>query len=131
MEKRYLGSFSVPFETIYNMGRIEGVFRIDTPPVNFGYDHAASSTSTQSRNNGGMFEGSPEPDTTAGGAAGNNAVVPEETVWTYMAKLMECLSQTQGKMAKHPHDSLYYNGSHIHRDTQVSNFIFMKKHFAH
>ena len=42
VEKRFLGSFSVPFETIYNEGRIEGVFRIDTPTINFGYDHSAS-----------------------------------------------------------------------------------------
>lgn len=36
VEKRYLGSFAVPFETVYTEGRIEGVFRIDTPAINFG-----------------------------------------------------------------------------------------------
>lgn len=38
VEKYYLGSFSVPFNTVYREGRIEGVFRLDTPLINFGYE---------------------------------------------------------------------------------------------
>lgn len=57
MERRYLGSFSVPFETIYTEGRIEGVFRIDTPPINFGYDHAASGVTRREKQQSHMFEG--------------------------------------------------------------------------
>lgn len=36
-EKRYLGSFTIPFATLYAIGRIDGVFRIDTPLINIGY----------------------------------------------------------------------------------------------
>jgi len=36
-EKRYLGCFSIPFSTIYMNGRVEGMFRLNTPPVNLGY----------------------------------------------------------------------------------------------
>ena len=42
IEKRYLASFSVPFLTIYQEGKVEGVFRLDTPPLNFGYENVAS-----------------------------------------------------------------------------------------
>ena len=38
VEKYYLGSFSIPFLTLYQEGRIEGVFRMDTPLLNFGYE---------------------------------------------------------------------------------------------
>lgn len=37
-QKYFLGSFSVPFNTVYREGRIEGIFRLDTPLINFGYD---------------------------------------------------------------------------------------------
>ena len=36
-ERRYLGKVSIPFATIYENGRVEGMFRLDTPPVNLGY----------------------------------------------------------------------------------------------
>lgn len=57
MERRYLGSFSVPFETIYTEGRVEGVFRLDTPAINFGYDHAASGITRREKQQSNMFEG--------------------------------------------------------------------------
>jgi len=38
VERRYLGYISVPFLTIYETGRIDGVFRLNTPIFNFGYD---------------------------------------------------------------------------------------------
>jgi len=39
-ERRFLGSFSLPFNTIYALGRVEGIFRLDTPLLNFGYANA-------------------------------------------------------------------------------------------
>jgi hypothetical protein len=41
IEKRYLGSFSLPFSTLFLEGKIDGVFRLDTPLMNFGY-HSGS-----------------------------------------------------------------------------------------
>lgn len=38
VEKRYLGSFSVPFATVFNQGCIDGVFRLDVPAFNMGYN---------------------------------------------------------------------------------------------
>ena len=62
VERRYLGSFSVPFETIYTEGRIEGVFRLDTPAINFGYDHAASGVTRREKQQSNMFEGKKRVD---------------------------------------------------------------------
>ncbi|CAM9591141.1 unnamed protein product, partial [Pylaiella littoralis] len=36
-EKRFLGSVVLPFQTVYQAGRVEGVLRLDVP-VNLGYD---------------------------------------------------------------------------------------------
>lgn len=41
-ERRYLGSFTIPFSTIYSLGRIEGTFRLHTPMFNFGYVRAGT-----------------------------------------------------------------------------------------
>ena len=43
-ERRYLGSFTLPFSTIYNLGRVEGSFRLYTPIFNFGYSRAGPIT---------------------------------------------------------------------------------------
>jgi hypothetical protein len=37
VEKRYLGSFSIPFATVFAQGRVDGVFRLDVPAFNMGY----------------------------------------------------------------------------------------------
>ena len=125
VEKRYLGSFTVPFETIYTEGRIEGVFRIDTPPINFGYDHAASNVTDSARASGNMFQSADDEAAAAGGAGGDavhQAGVAEGSVWSTFMRLLECLSQTHSQLTfKHPNDSLYFSGSHIHRDTQVNS----------
>lgn len=47
-EKRYLGRVAIPFSTIYLNGRIEGLFRLETPAVNLGYAY---------RNRGAVVEG--------------------------------------------------------------------------
>eukprot|EP01035_Chromulina_nebulosa_P018024 gene18024-23665_t len=41
-ERRYIGRFTVPFSTLYRTGRVEGIFRADTPVFNFGYNHIRS-----------------------------------------------------------------------------------------
>lgn len=55
VEKRYLGSCSVPFTTLFHEGRIEGVFRMDTPTLNFGYDHTSSFATRRKVDEGTMF----------------------------------------------------------------------------
>jgi hypothetical protein len=128
VEKRYLGSFSIPFETIYTEGRVEGVFRLDTPAINFGYDHAASHLSARSNERRGMFEGDHEVTTEDPNqaAAQANAPAAEATLWDSFMRLLECLSQTHSQMiTKHPDDSLYYSGSHLHRDTQVKKNLLV------
>ncbi len=55
VEKRYLGSCSVPFTTLFHEGRIEGVFRMDTPTLNFGYDHTSSFAARRKVDEGTMF----------------------------------------------------------------------------
>lgn len=47
VEKKYLASFTIPFATVYQQGRIEGLFRMDTPMLNFGYDHESSAVMRQ------------------------------------------------------------------------------------
>ena len=37
LEKRYLGSVNIPFATVAKEGKIEGVFRVSTPPFIWGY----------------------------------------------------------------------------------------------
>lgn len=44
VERYYLGSFSIPFNALYHEGKIEGIFRLDTPLFNFGYEKRATST---------------------------------------------------------------------------------------
>jgi hypothetical protein len=38
VERYYLGSFSIPFNCLYHEKKIEGIFRLDTPLINFGYE---------------------------------------------------------------------------------------------
>jgi hypothetical protein len=41
-EQRWLGSFSIPFTTIYNNGKIDGAFSINVPPHLLGYEQPHS-----------------------------------------------------------------------------------------
>ncbi|CAM9309130.1 unnamed protein product [Chrysoparadoxa australica] len=42
IEKHFLGSCAIPLQTIYMQGRVEGLFRINTPAFNLGYEHITS-----------------------------------------------------------------------------------------
>ncbi len=57
VEKHFLGSFTIPFNTLYNRGRVEGLFRLDTPALNFGYDHKRSQRTRRNDFEGAMFKG--------------------------------------------------------------------------
>ena len=56
VERRYIGTFSIPFATIYREERIEGVFRLNTPVFNFGYDHNLHGFQKSSKGKSKMFE---------------------------------------------------------------------------
>lgn len=65
IEKRYLGSFSVPFSTIYTEGRIEGIFRLRTPPIHYGYNRKATTLVSKKGDTGKFFvdnEADPDQD---------------------------------------------------------------------
>jgi hypothetical protein len=56
VERRFLGSISIPFTTVLQEGRIEGTFRLETPAFNFGYDHNQQIVKKNLKNReGGMF----------------------------------------------------------------------------
>lgn len=124
-----MGGFSIPFETIYNVGRIEGVFRIDTPVVNFGYDHVPSGVTATTRADGSMFVDPDNPDDGdqsprpggSGSPVARNAVY-ENTMWGWMLRLFDLATSVgMALTTKRPlGDSLYFSGSHIHRKSQVA-----------
>lgn len=47
IEVRWLGSFSVPFSTLYMHGKIEGVFPLKTPIMNLGYEQSQQKPSIE------------------------------------------------------------------------------------
>lgn len=57
-EKRYLGSYSIPFPIVYRETRIEGVFRLNTPLFTFGY--SPNETYSTRRVTDEVFESKPE-----------------------------------------------------------------------
>jgi hypothetical protein len=68
VEKYYLGSFSIPFHTVYHEGKIEGIFRVDTPLLNFGYERKTYHLKAPESTAGSAIPGSP----TRGGVKGEN-----------------------------------------------------------
>jgi hypothetical protein len=56
-DRRYLGSFSIPFLTIFREKRIEGVFRVNTPVFNFGYEHKPTAGSNSRGAGAGRGDG--------------------------------------------------------------------------
>jgi hypothetical protein len=62
VERRFLGSFSIPFSTIYRESRIEGTFRLDTPVFNFGYEHSQLVLAPRQRRGGQTMFGKGEED---------------------------------------------------------------------
>jgi hypothetical protein len=78
-ERRYLGSFTVPFSTIYSMGRIEGTFRLHTPMFNFGYARAGAIAEEKSGATADIF----------GGGGGDGDPLAEELANIREPSLME------------------------------------------
>ena len=64
-DKKYLGSFQVPFNTVYKEGKIEGIFRLTTPVFNFGYEASQMKISNSADS---IFESgnNPQTDSTTG-----------------------------------------------------------------
>ena len=124
-EKRYIGSFSMPFETVYREGRIEGVFRVDAPAINFGYDHVASTTPVGVENGGGMFIGSNDRDSSPGASAaaneGDMLQVAQAGLLGALDCFLQCLVSSDVKKPRE-YDSLHSSSSFIHRRTHVLTF---------
>lgn len=68
IEKRWLGSLSIPFSSLYKNTRIEGTFKLHSPPILLGYERSgivgglslASSESSTSLSMGGGFAKNPK-----------------------------------------------------------------------
>ena len=43
LEKKWLGSLSIPFSSLYQNTRVEGTFRLHSPPVLLGYERLGPS----------------------------------------------------------------------------------------
>ncbi|XP_038057381.1 coiled-coil and C2 domain-containing protein 2A-like isoform X2 [Patiria miniata] len=50
MERRWLGSISMPFTTVYFQGRVSGTFRMEAPMVLLGYDRSSENVNPGSAN---------------------------------------------------------------------------------
>ena len=50
LEKKWLGSMSIPFSSLYHNTRIEGTFRLHSPPVLLGYERSGSNIMSPQEN---------------------------------------------------------------------------------
>jgi len=115
-ERRFLGSFVLPFSTVYSNGRIEGVFRLETPPFNFGY---TLSQPIESKNkDAGMFV---YDDVAAGGAAPD---VPAPPPPTFFQKMLQAVGLGSGNstaeaavVARNKERDLNSSGLYLNKDT--------------
>lgn len=125
-----MGSFALPFSTLYREGRIEGIFRIETPPLNFGYDHKASLSSQRQDRNASMFV-SDEVNDPAGPDALGNRVIQSHRPMNLCSMIFQLFELFDSKEEVAPPDRMVYHGSYIHYETQVTSPIYSKPTYTH
>ena len=54
MERKWLGSLSIPFSSLYHNTRIEGTFRLHSPPVLLGYERSMYSNTVGDGDSGSI-----------------------------------------------------------------------------
>jgi len=113
-DKKFLGSFQVPFSTVYAEGKIEGIFRLSTPIFNFGYE---TSPMKISNNADSIFDtGNNQPQDVAGSqAVGMNS---------YFGWLMNLLPKRQRPLTLSEKDIKDYSQSLIHSKTMDEFGLF-------
>ena len=107
IERRFLGSFSVPFSTVFSEGMINGVFRLNTPPFNFGFESSA--------------------DRKLSGVSSSDALAledPYERMEARMPTIMETIFGPPKRPAANADTSHSMWGSQIDEDTEVICSLF-------
>lgn len=104
-DKKFLGSFQVPFNTVYTEGKIEGIFRLSTPVFNFGYETAPIKISS---NADSIFDTVNNPQDAVGSAPDTNS---------YIGWLMNLFPKHQRPLTLSEKDIKDYSQSLIHSKT--------------